>query len=363
MGAEDTEHARNTESAKEPQDAGIAGKAGDAGIADDTDALFVLTAAMLTPGRYPGVLGDDYPSACAELDLAPVETGYGLVFGQDGAGVRWTVATTDTATVACALAAWDCGLAYDLSPDENSLAASLPGWPLPVAVAAPGVPAPHDPDEGTAGRPPLAPPDASVWGPAQRRMGADEIAVRWHEWRGRSAPESASRPDPAPEAEGRAPAPAAEHQSKAPSAELSTAPAAPAAPATPDTEPTAPAAAQPPAISHSGVRRALAAAEEYLRRPPPPAGCGASTVRCGPTDPAGAWWRGSTTWRSCCWTRLRARSCRSGAEPRFRPCWKPSASWPRHRHPHRLRPADPGPPTPATATAPSSGPAAAVTPS
>ncbi|WP_405593167.1 hypothetical protein [Streptomyces sp. NBC_01190] len=341
----------------------MAGKAGDAGIADDTDALFVLTAAMLTPGRYPGVLGDDYPSACAELDLAPVETGYGLVFGQDGAGVRWTVATTDTATVACALAAWDCGLAYDLSPDENSLAASLPGWPLPVAVAAPGVPAPHDPDEGTAGRPPLAPPDASVWGPAQRRMGADEIAVRWHEWRGRSAPESASRPDPAPEAEGRAPAPAAEHQSKAPSAELSTAPAAPAAPATPDTEPTAPAAAQPPAISHSGVRRALAAAEEYLRRPPP-----AGRVRSvhGAVRADGPGWSLVARIDDMAFVLLDEAPGtvlpvgRGTALPALLEALGKLAATPA---PAPAPPADPGPPTPATATAPSSGPAAAVTPS
>ena len=149
----------------------------------DDDALFVLTAAMLTPGRFPGVLGDDYPAACRQLGLEPLADGYGLVFGQDGGGARWTVATTDCATVACALAAWDCGLEYDLSPDENSMAASLPGWPLPVAVAVPDIPAPHDPPQEDGAGPALTPPDTSVWGPPQRRLGADEIAVRWREWR------------------------------------------------------------------------------------------------------------------------------------------------------------------------------------
>jgi len=123
----------------------------------DDDALFVLTAAMLTPGRFPGVLGDDYHAACARLGLDPLPEGYGLVFGQDGGGARWTVATTDAAMVACALAAWDCGLEYELSPGDDSMAASLPGWPLPVAVSVPGIPAPHDPPDEDAG-PALAPP-------------------------------------------------------------------------------------------------------------------------------------------------------------------------------------------------------------
>lgn len=191
--------------------------------AGDDDALFVLTAAMLTPGRFPGVLGDDYPAACEQLGLDPLPDGYGMMFGQDGRGARWTVVTTDAAMVACALAAWDCGLEYDLSPDDDTLAASLPGWPLPVAVAVPGIPAPHDPEDEEAGRP-LAPPDVSVWGPPQRRLGADEIAVRWHEWR-----------DQVPAA------------------------------AAPEEEP----AAERP-VSHPGVRRALDDAQGYVLTPPPP---------------------------------------------------------------------------------------------
>jgi hypothetical protein len=193
--------------------------------AGDDGALFVLTAAMLTPERFPGVLGDDYPAACARLGLDPLPDGYGMMFGQDGGGARWTVVTTDAAMVACALAAWDCGLEYDLAPDGGTLAASLPGWPLPVAVSVPGIPAPHDPGEQDAGSP-LAPPDVSVWGPQQRRLGADEIAVRWHEWRGQL---------PAGASEG-----------------------------------TDGAAAAPRPVAHPGVRRALADAQEYVRTPPPP---------------------------------------------------------------------------------------------
>ncbi|MGW2856531.1 hypothetical protein ACWDAZ_32755, partial [Streptomyces sp. NPDC001215] len=32
-------------------------------------------------------------------------------------------------------------------------------------------------------REPLSPPDTSTWGPAQRRLGADEIALQWTMWR------------------------------------------------------------------------------------------------------------------------------------------------------------------------------------
>jgi hypothetical protein len=239
----------------------------------EDDALFVLTAALLTPGQFPGVLGDDYPSACAGLGLEPLDAGYGLVFGQDGTGARWTVATTDSWMVACALAAWDCGLEYDLSPDENSMAASLPGWPVPVAVAVPGLPEPFDPDEETGGGPALTPPDTSVWGPAQRRLGADEIAIRWREWRDQfdemdapapdgatadgaaadgSAPDGAAADSPDPQAAGQDAA-ESEAAAEAPAAE------APAEAPSPD------AAAAP-----SPVRRVLDAAEDYVRTPPPP---------------------------------------------------------------------------------------------
>ncbi|MFE6741002.1 hypothetical protein [Streptomyces tubercidicus] len=149
----------------------------------DNDQLFVLTAVLLTPAQFPSVLGDDYPEVCAGLGLEPYAEGYGLVLGQDGDGARWTVVTEDVSLVACAIAAWDCGMEYDLSPDENSIVGALPGWPLALAVAAPGVPQPHDPEPQEGDPAPLAPPDAGEWGPAQRRLGADEIAMQWAAWR------------------------------------------------------------------------------------------------------------------------------------------------------------------------------------
>ncbi|MDT0610854.1 hypothetical protein [Streptomyces lancefieldiae] len=160
----------------------MAGTDEDAVAAAD-DALYVLTAVLLTPAKFPSVLGDDYPEACAALGLPPLADGYGLVLGQDGDGARWTVAVDDVSLVAVAVASWDCGMEYDLSPDERTVVAALPGWPLAVAVAAPGVPAPHDPGPGSADRPALSPPDTTVWGPAQRRLGADEIALQWAQWR------------------------------------------------------------------------------------------------------------------------------------------------------------------------------------
>ncbi|MGW7729839.1 hypothetical protein [Streptomyces canus] len=160
----------------------MAGTDEDAVAAAD-DALYVLTAVLLTPAKFPSVLGDDYPEACAALGLAPLAEGYGLVLGQDGGGARWTVVIDDVSLVAVAIASWDCGMEYDLSPDERTVVAALPGWPLAVAVAAPGVPAPHDPDPETAEGPPLTPPDTSTWGSAQRRLGADEIALQWAMWR------------------------------------------------------------------------------------------------------------------------------------------------------------------------------------
>lgn len=149
----------------------------------DDDALYVLTAVLLTPAKFPSVLGDDYPEACAALDLAPLADGYGLVLGQDGEGARWTVVIDDVSLVAVAIASWDCGMEHELSPDERTVVSALPGWPLDVAVAAPGVPAPHDPAPELTERPALTPPNTAIWGPAQRRLGADEIALQWAIWR------------------------------------------------------------------------------------------------------------------------------------------------------------------------------------
>ncbi|ARH94263.1 MULTISPECIES: hypothetical protein [Streptomyces] len=187
----------------------------------DNDQLFVLTAVLLTPAQFPSVLGDDYPEVCAGLGLAPYAEGYGLVLGQDGSGARWTVVTEDVSLVACAIAAWDCGMEYDLSPGADSIAAALPGWPLALAVAAPGVPQPHDPEPQEGDPAPLAPPDAAEWGPAQRRLGADEIALQWAAWRDQVADEDVTFAEPGDDA-------------------------------------------------HEGVRRVLKEARGYVAQPPPP---------------------------------------------------------------------------------------------
>ncbi|MFB9388481.1 hypothetical protein ACFPM3_05795 [Streptomyces coeruleoprunus] len=212
----------------------------------------MLTALLLTPAQFPSVLGDDYPQACRALGLEPYAEGYGLVLGQDGDGARWTVAVDDVSLVAVAISSWDCGMEYDLSPGEESVIAVLPGWPLALAVAAPGLPAPHDPAPAPDEPPPLAPPDASSWGPAQRRLGADEVALQWATWReqlgeGDFAPPQAAETDPADGAPATAPQPPA------------------------DPFPTeAVAGAGEGFTSHDGVRRALAEARHYLEDPPPP---------------------------------------------------------------------------------------------
>ncbi|MER6032805.1 MULTISPECIES: hypothetical protein [unclassified Streptomyces] len=204
-------------------------------VAAADEALYVLTAVLLTPAQFPSVLGDDYPEACAALGLAPCADGYGLVLGQDGDGARWTVAIDDVSLVAVAIASWDCGMEYELSPDENTVVAALPGWPLAVAVAAPGVPAPHDPTPDAADGPALTPPDTSSWGPAQRRLGADEIALQWAVWREQIG--DVFTPSPG------APAEAA--------------------------QPSADDAGDAPKSGHRGVRRVLAEARAYLDSPPP----------------------------------------------------------------------------------------------
>ena len=108
---------------------------------EDDDALYVLTAVLLTPAQFPSVLGDDYPAACAALDLAPHADGYGLVLGQDGEGARWTVVVDDVSLVAVAIASWDCGMEYDLSPDDRSMVAALPSTEAPPPSRPAGAPA------------------------------------------------------------------------------------------------------------------------------------------------------------------------------------------------------------------------------
>ncbi|MGW6288224.1 hypothetical protein [Streptomyces sp. NPDC055107] len=208
----------------------------DDAVADD--ALLVLTAMLLTPARFPSVLGDDYVAACGALALEPYEEGYGLVLGQDGEGARWTVVVEDASQVAVAIAAWDCGMEHDLSPDERSMVCALPGWPMELAVSAPGVPDPHDPETDGEGPAALTPPDAEAWGPAQRRLGADEIAAQWPVWREQLDDVRFSRPG----AEG-GPESSVEGEPES----------------GPSTSP-----------RHPGVRRALAEATAYTEAPPPP---------------------------------------------------------------------------------------------
>ena len=127
-------------------------------------SLYVLTAVLLTPAQFPSILGDDFPEACSQLGVAPGGDGYGLVLGQDEEGARWTVVVDDVSLVATAIASWDCGMEYDLSPDERSIVISLAGWPLELSVAASGIPEPHDPEQGADGSKPsplyLREPDA-----------------------------------------------------------------------------------------------------------------------------------------------------------------------------------------------------------
>ena len=228
-------------------------------VAAADDALYVLTAVLLTPAKFPSVLGDDYPEACAALGLPPLADGYGLVLGQDGDGARWTVVVDDVSLVAVAVASWDCGMEYDLSPEERTVVAALPGWPLAVAVAAPGVPAPHDPGPESADQPALRPPDTTVWGPAQRRLGADEIALQWAQWR--EQVDDAEFPVPG----GDAPAGTAPPDGTADSAREAQDPTA----GTADATDRATGSKGTEQSGHDGVRRVLEEARAYVETPPP----------------------------------------------------------------------------------------------
>ena len=150
----------------------------------DNDQLFVLTAVLLTPAQFPSVLGDDYPEVCAGLGLEPYAEGYGLVLGQDGDGARWTVvdgrcvagrrarsrpgtaAWSTTSPPASAASSARCPAGRSRSPSRRRACRSRT-----IRSREEGDPAP------------LTPPDAEEWGPAQRRLGADEIAMQWAAWR------------------------------------------------------------------------------------------------------------------------------------------------------------------------------------
>ncbi|WP_371657964.1 hypothetical protein [Streptomyces sp. NBC_00280] len=232
-------------------------------VATADDALYVLTAMLLTPAQFPSVLGDDYPEACAALDLAPLADGYGLVLGQDGDGARWTVVIDDVSLVAVAIASWDCGMEYDLSPEEHTVVAALPGWPLAVAVAAPDVPAPHDPGPELTDRPPLAPPDTTSWGPAQRRLGADEIARQWVVWREQLSDDDFTPPG------GRSAAPEDEPDVAGADTDRAVDATDPAEGVAPPTENTPGRAEGTESGPRVGIRRVLAEVRAYVETPPP----------------------------------------------------------------------------------------------
>ncbi|WP_405483047.1 hypothetical protein [Streptomyces sp. NBC_00009] len=241
----------------------------DDAVAAGDDALYVLTAVLLTPAKFPSVLGDDYPEACAALGLAPLADGYGLVLGQDGAGARWTVVIDDVSLVAVAIASWDCGMEYELSPDERTVVSALPGWPLALSVSAPGVPAPHDPehDPEIMDGPPLTPPNTETWGPAQRRLGADEIALQWASWR-EQIDDSAFLTDDAGGASGAegtdgTNADSPDSDSTAAPTTTDSGDAATATASGSDTE------AHSTRASHTGIRRVLAEVRAYVDSPPP----------------------------------------------------------------------------------------------
>ncbi|MFE6940840.1 hypothetical protein [Streptomyces chartreusis] len=254
-------------------------------VAAADDALYVLTAVLLTPAKFPSVLGDDYPEACAALGMAPLADGYGLVLGQDGDGARWTVVIDDVSLVAVAIASWDCGMEYDLSPDERTVVAALPGWPLAVAVAAANVPPPHDPEPEIADGPALTPPDTSVWGPAQRRLGADEIALQWATWREQIDDTEFATPGGASAVASGAGESSEPDDSSVPAEGASTADAGEAGAEGSDTnvasDSSASAGADQPTNAeqgepsesgqggHSGILRVLAEARAYVESPPP----------------------------------------------------------------------------------------------
>src|SRR5690606_10983746 len=131
----------------------------------------------------------------------------------------------------------------------------------------PDVPAPHDPDPGIAG-PPLTPPDTSVWGPAQRRLGADEIALQWATWREQIDDSAFATPDSGAVGSGsggRDDAAGADGGGEA-SAQATDSDADVEVSGDTPAEDGAGGDGQP---KHSGIRRVLAEARAYVESPPP----------------------------------------------------------------------------------------------
>ncbi len=114
------------------------GPAHDGAVATgDDDALYVLTAVLLTPAKFPSVLGR-LPGGLRCTDPTPA---MGTVScSARTARVHGGRSSSTTSPVAVAIASWDCGMEHELSPDERTVLFRTARL-LDVAVAAPGVPA------------------------------------------------------------------------------------------------------------------------------------------------------------------------------------------------------------------------------
>ena len=315
----------------------------DVGELDElgADALFVLTAAMLTPDAVSGRAGRRLSGGVRAAGAR--SAGRRLRPGVRSGRRRRALDRGHHRRRHGRVRARRLGLRAGVRPRRPARTAWSPRcragrcrsrWRRPAS------PTPHDPDEETGGRPALTPPDTSVWGPPQRRLGADEIAVRWREWRDQfddaepdgqgsgARPDSAAQPPTPRRARDRGPAaepaadsrdgPRAGHRQHAADAK-----AAPPERRTPKPRTKQPTTADPrnrrtPSPTTECARR-CEAPRNTSATPRRPAGCAPRTGRCARTGPAGAWSPGPTTWRSCCSTTHRARCCPVGRGPSLPP--------------------------------------------
>ncbi|WP_435851524.1 hypothetical protein, partial [Streptomyces thermolilacinus] len=139
-------------------------------------------------------------------------------------------------------------------PPSGGLAGARPrGRPPGGGPPPPPPPPPHDPETAQGDPPPLTPPDEARWGPAQRRLGADGIALQWAAWREQLCDDDFR----SSEAEDQTVAAVPPHGDGAGGA----------APAERDGPGGGPGAGPG---SHTAVRRVLREARAYLEDPPPP---------------------------------------------------------------------------------------------
>ncbi|ABW12211.1 conserved hypothetical protein [Parafrankia sp. EAN1pec] len=140
---------------------------------EEPSGFAAVTVVLLTVEEFPGELADDYPAACAALDLPVTYDGYALLLGQDTIGARWTQVSTDTDAARSALALWDTGLQSGISTNPKRLLAYRPGWPIECHLALADRTDPHDP---TGAETSLRPPQMTAWPGAERRRAADRLA-------------------------------------------------------------------------------------------------------------------------------------------------------------------------------------------